>query len=877
MSRKKLPSEKVREENEEAGRRRSCREAGGSDRETPTKATKKHSRSRKPGGTQLPTSNASLLPKSEREEVELCLKKTPKRLSKNKLWSSTINSPSNDADQQHEIFWDPHSPTPFKLENGRRKQTSSKCAVDISDIVNRIAPKDEKPANADAGYLGMWIGDDAIPSTPVVARPRTKISRSRIIKKEDELMKLAKQFDKNMGHSEDKTAYVGGVTNNDHVPFMDNIPEEATAPKLESARQVQSSVRAQPSSQSSQRSVDQEAEAALNALFDSSTQKYSGRLSQGLSDVSANSSQDAPIKAKDNTNEKHLHAKDHSEICEKPSSSKQSTLNCQSNADILNTLVSNNNPKQDVTQKKSLEWTSVNPKVSNATDDFDDDWETDFLDDDSFVMQITQNPSLIATPKDDSPTSNFCLNDPISLAAESSNIPKAPTQCMDSSSGLNKLNNFKFVPRTSNPGVVEKPITNKPEKVCILNKAVDMNEGENVNAKPFSNAVSRVPLKSQVNSVQSVTKHNNTPAVSEHLPNTSSFKSETSKECKRTRSFTMPTSHCQQSGLPVKTFPQTIQAKHAGNINKSSAHHDEWDDPKFSDEILDMFCESDSLWETNEEEDDLLYQVCDDVEKLTQAQVEDKVDKCENMHSAGSNFKNSTNVGGRANQGQLVQKYKDGTQITAASVVNTSVVNNCNGPSLPFTTSTNKATTHIGGYRTRGNSLTASQNDLRKNSQVTLSRSTSVPVGGQCSYSRTVPSGPLSQNPVRHESAASSSKSSLAPSKYSFTRIKPSQLSVLHSNSTQVVGQNNSKDFTLQDTGANEKESNVFFHGNVKPCQQPSLKRHLSESLLQSAKVFVSEERNKKCSNEEIERKKQEALARRQMKARTFSNECART
>uniref|UniRef100_A0A8C7DSJ6 Uncharacterized protein n=1 Tax=Naja naja TaxID=35670 RepID=A0A8C7DSJ6_NAJNA len=106
--------------------------------------------------------------------------KTPKRTQVNRSQLPTFSSPTNELDMQQEIFWDPQSPTTYKLGNYFGRHT-----VEISDIVNRIAPQDEKPACYEGSLLGLWIGEDAIPCTPGVtkARSRTKINTARYVGK----------------------------------------------------------------------------------------------------------------------------------------------------------------------------------------------------------------------------------------------------------------------------------------------------------------------------------------------------------------------------------------------------------------------------------------------------------------------------------------------------------------------------------------------------------------------------------------------------------------------------------------------------------------------------------------------------------------------
>ncbi|KAL1789877.1 ewing s tumor-associated antigen 1, partial [Sigmodon hispidus] len=100
---------------------------------------------------------------------------TPTRVLKMDLLSCTFSSP-NDPDGQNDIFWDQNSPVTKQLGKGRKKQISSTYTDEISHIVNRIAPQDEKPVTN--SMLGVWIGDTAIPCTPSVAKKKSRVKIS---------------------------------------------------------------------------------------------------------------------------------------------------------------------------------------------------------------------------------------------------------------------------------------------------------------------------------------------------------------------------------------------------------------------------------------------------------------------------------------------------------------------------------------------------------------------------------------------------------------------------------------------------------------------------------------------------------------------------
>uniref|UniRef100_A0A8C5MRT5 ETAA1 activator of ATR kinase n=1 Tax=Leptobrachium leishanense TaxID=445787 RepID=A0A8C5MRT5_9ANUR len=840
MSRRKAPAERSRvkshadNEQEEAREKKGrTREKGDTGRETPSKAGGRLSRSGRPRGVQLPTQSAPP-PKSERDEEEPCLnKKTPKRLSKSKSWMSTIHSPSNDTEQQHEIFWDPHSPTPFKLENGKRKQAANKCAVDISDIVNRIAPKTEKSTNPDAVYLGMWIGDDAIPCTPVVARDRTKMTRFRTLHTEEELMKLAKQFDRNLVETvhRDQNGSMDQLDEdqiNDTEPASDTMPEEDVALDLKSVSQ-HSDVDLQYQ-RSSQKSVDLRAEADFNALFDSSTQKYSGQLSQSSSAVSSSTNSRHPVGI-EASGAGNLSADKQDQLCEKPTCSKQAVLN----SDVFHT------PAKDNTHAQKASSTPKEPTLLSSVplsqDDFEDEWGTDILEDDSFVMQITQNPSLIATPKQDSPAS---LPLPADHGFQDTKNVTSSVNCEDASAESNKPSHFKFVLKNRNEcGKDAKPSsTGNSKTATMMSKAI-------YHSDVSGTATTKMNLDLPV-----AKPNNNDPAPG------AGFVGGSLKNSSNTTIFAVqPSTSRQGNPLSVKFCPQTVASKRASSSKGSDDW--EWEDPKLSDELLDMFSESDRLWETKEEDDDdddLLYQVCDDVERLTQAQMEEEHDKIKPVPS--SNLTMSSNPRESMTNKERLHQSRLGTQTVTSNSTN-SVSMRCNA----IIETSNRSANGFLNTATQVTYGTPENNSSRTGQAASvLHRSTSVPLGGQCDYKKATPKDTDPQNQVP---------------KYTFTRIKPSQVS-LGSTSANNDKLSSAKDAFCGIAG-NKTQCSSDLQASVHSHHQSSLKRQLSESILKSTKVFVAEAGNKKCSLEEIERKKQEALARRQTKAHGFSYDASRT
>ncbi|KAK9541180.1 hypothetical protein VZT92_001245 [Zoarces viviparus] len=197
------------------------------------------------------------------------------------------DSPS-DVEPSQDIVWDSTSPTSAGAE---LRNTS---VVAISDIVNRIAPKDVERAALESPLL-QWIGDSAVRCTPDAPKPRFKKKSSR--QSGMDLLRLARQLDETMQQD----------------------PEEAE----------------------------------LNALFDCSTQRVSGRLSQSSSASARSQEIQQQLVTSAERRQPELKSADGSGPAEGKGS-------CGFNA--------------------------------NHCDDFDGDWENDDLLDDSLVLAMTHNP-----------------------------------------------------------------------------------------------------------------------------------------------------------------------------------------------------------------------------------------------------------------------------------------------------------------------------------------------------------------------------------------------------------------------------------------------------------------------------------------------------
>ncbi|KAJ4948511.1 hypothetical protein JOQ06_020044 [Pogonophryne albipinna] len=160
---------------------------------------------------------------------------SPKRIGFSRYPGLNNGDSPGDGEPSQDIFWDSTSPTAGPGHVNTR-------VLEISDIANRIAPKDVK-RNENDSPLVQWIGDGAFHCTPETPMPSVR-KRSSRKNSMDDLKKLAWLFDENMKQDRKLT----------ETSVLGNVKDP----------------------------TDQ-VEAELHALFDSSTQQISGCLSQGSS------------------------------------------------------------------------------------------------------------------------------------------------------------------------------------------------------------------------------------------------------------------------------------------------------------------------------------------------------------------------------------------------------------------------------------------------------------------------------------------------------------------------------------------------------------------------------------------------------------------
>ncbi|XP_021245635.1 ewing's tumor-associated antigen 1 isoform X2 [Numida meleagris] len=849
------------------------------------------------------------------EGQEPCLHKTPKRSLSRKSRIPTFSSPVNDTDIQQEIFWDPHSPIARGLGKEKAKQLTSRRAVEISEIVNRIAPQDEKAACNEGSLLGTWIGEDAIPCTPgvVKARARTKLCCTRDLKTkspEEELMKLAKEFDKNLVeldavHEQEKLSHgfiqTASESLNNHktelnIKNVKSLPGEVsatgTALSLKPVGESTGIPTVEPCQSSSQKSIDLEAEIALHALFDCSTQKCSGQLSQGLSGISLNNSfcENKSILEVDRLPEQIKNVQNgRSSACQK---------------DTLHALgsVKQTFPKTDahtLTKKNSSLKTElvVSSKPAGVVNDDFDDWDTDFLADDSFVMQITQNPELInieeAPPIPINPSVQGFSD--ASRTKERSN-PNSVI-CLES---VPTSNSFQFSP-------LKHPSKNAQNVAKSLSLQKPHNKMENSKMVSVDSACRSAPnndFNSIPVSMQSQVKNGNGTVEAKGnlapvFPSRSNpRRPQTEKPGNNTHLI-----FCESTSTSTNTKPndliKAVNQVSTGRLNpaeipkKCTLSFDDWNEPKFSEEVLDMFCESDSLWDPNYEDDELLYQACDDIEKQTQNQdVKQGSERAKTIQGASIQSRSNADSGFAASKQGLCDQplaqqrnaQEDGHSLDSScrnfsrvthGLTTTGHVANCKNVLSPLTVTS--GTSVESKYTLSKNCHQAASEDTRRNTSGKRYRPNSVPARETSSEpspanainvfcSKSLESQDLLYNAGKMPSNSSGNRMSLVPSKFKFRKTSSSQ-SGLH------VGPENPEShsgigITLQGLEGNKSQVNATLHSKPENTKPP-FKRHLSESFALPT-VSMVEQKHRKCSQEEIERKKQEALARRKSRMQAF-------
>ncbi|KAG5855616.1 hypothetical protein ANANG_G00050980 [Anguilla anguilla] len=688
--------------------------------------------------------------------------KTPKRHARIRPCAShNADSPSNDSDLQQDIIWDPTSPTAVWNGKGVKKSSTNVRAVDISELANRIAPKNERPVVPESSLL-QWIGDSAVPCTPEVQLPRTRKKSTRHSDVED-LMKLAKQFDFNM-HQQDKEqvkeVYKGSVKQDadnlrepgdlEHSPppSLSEVTATSRGPALLNCGKPQTTDR---------KALHQETVDDFDALFDQPTQHISGRLSQASSGRSLDGRASSV-----------------------PLSSKAA-------------LSGNGNPgNPSAVSSASVKKPEGGPRTPAPNRFVDDDWDDDDLLNDSIVLEMTQNPELFATPKHcstqigPSPKQRDFIQKP----GAGSGVPGPLPNC-NGAKGFDGPHQGKN-PKSKSRSTFQ--LETNPN--FLVNETLSGEEPGSCHGVESGKPGQPGGLQSRPNGA--FQPHRAAPL---EPSNRNNLKSQAVPGGGRERSTQVPVvqpSSSTTSGSGVARPGQVgDRVSSAHGVEGAESERDRGGSPAENtepaeggsadamDEDLDSIFASDSLWDDGDDyDDDLLCQVCEDVEKLSESQA-----------------------GGPA---------------AAAAACPDRPYAAPNGPKITAPAATSKGVVAQSGYAgTRGPAAG-------------FSRSVSVPGSAAAAFAETAPARPTRGLGVRVHAATEDDDDDVGDGRRGLWSDAP--------------------------------EPPPSSAKNPGGPPHPSFKRHLSDPVALTNKVFVPNQVTVKCTLAEIERKKQEALARRRLR-----------
>ncbi|XP_065785111.1 ewing's tumor-associated antigen 1 [Muntiacus reevesi] len=815
---------------------------------------------------------------------------TPKRMLQMDLLSSAFSSP-NDPDGQNDIFWDQNSPMTKQLAKGRKKQLYTTDSDEISHIVNRIAPQDEKPTTD--SMLGMWIGDTAIPCTPSVAKgkSRAKLSCTKLKSQnqEEELMKLAKQFDKNMEEldviqeqdkrnhdliqmiSEAETShnYRDGV----QMQLLCDLVPEIDKAIIKKPVKENTKISVVNDQTSSQKPFDQNAEAAFIAMFDGSTQKCSGQLSQDLSDAFLKTSN--TTFGKKNTLKEEKIITNETVVTENLPSKTLGSLSHQ---------VDNPGMTKSYVTFCTKEPGTFNKHIDNfTTSDFEDDWEN-LLSNEPFVMQNIEMSELFPAPKtvqiaDQKEICSFNskedksksgMNTSLDAKLRDSKILQGlPSNTWNSE--LTDAEKYRFSPKPND----------KPNKLPATGNKMKLEKSLNI---VDQDKIQDCAVASNLTKV-----NENTHTKFNSKVNASERKSALKPGCSNKSIF--------NQSLKVPANVQPFSSATLGNTtsvcnpdqtngSKLSSFFDDWNDPSFTNEIVKACYQLESSWESNDVDDDILYQACDDIERLTQEQ-DIRVDSKTSESVLGIN--NSSKHGAK----NVFTTPKQGSQLMQSELLN------LNSISAQMSSLTNSLqiikSVKMERGEMYGNSpgflgATTNLSIYSKNSDCQISNlhvscnNTNVPKQVNSSKSVLTESSGLNVSSHHTSTEIAASKKRLGTlhlssstitgetqrnfnraarlSKYVFERMKNCPMFSPYNNSS-VTGSTSDTSITQ----GLEKSKAVNPLSGKAVQQQSSVK--FSEPLRQPSKE--EEEKNRKYSPEEIQRKRQAALVRRMAKAQASS------
>ncbi|XP_035258744.1 ewing's tumor-associated antigen 1 [Anguilla anguilla] len=728
--------------------------------------------------------------------------KTPKRHARIRPCAShNADSPSNDSDLQQDIIWDPTSPTAVWNGKGVKKSSTNVRAVDISELANRIAPKNERPVVPESSLL-QWIGDSAVPCTPEVQLPRTRKKSTRHSDVED-LMKLAKQFDFNM-HQQDKEqvkeAYKGSVKQDADNLREPGGPESSPPPSLS---EVTATSRGPASKMlncgkpqtTDRKALHQETVDDFDALFDQPTQHISGRLSQASSGRSLDG--------------------------------RASSVPLSSNAALSGNGNPGNPGNPSAVSSAPVKKPEGGPRTPAPNRFVDDDWDDDDLLNDSIVLEMTQNPELFATPKHcstqigPSPKQRDFVQKP----GAGSGVPGPLPNC-NGAKGFDGPHQGKN-PKSKSRSTFQ--LETNPN--FLVNETLSGEEPSSCHGVESGKPGQPGGLQSRPNGA--FQPHRAAPL---EPSNRNNLKSQAVPGGGREKSTQVPVvqpSSSTTSGSGVARPGQVgDRVSSAHGVEGAESERDRGGSPAENTEPveggsadamhedLDSIFASDSLWDDGDDyDDDLLCQVCEDVEKLSESQAA-------------------------------------GPAAAAATACPDRPYAASNGPKVAApSTAGNGAAAQSGYAGTRGPAAG-------------FSRSVSVPGSTAAAFTETTlsvkPGSLAGKNDAvsaanrARQISASFPQGDSASRTGSYKFAQPQKATTMTMSATDAAGSGA--------TAAPRYAGAASSAKNPGGPPHPSFKRHLSDPVALTNKVFVPNQVTVKCTLAEIERKKQEALARRRLR-----------
>ncbi|XP_051020855.1 ewing's tumor-associated antigen 1 isoform X2 [Acomys russatus] len=715
--------------------------------------------------------------------------------------------------------------------------------------------------------LGVWIGETAIPCTPSVAKEksRAKISCAKLKtqNREKELMKLAEQFDRNMGeldviqeqygrghHCMQATSEVGHVcdhTDSTRMESGDTVPEISRA-LMKKQVEGHAGISVAEEQDNNEKPFDQSVEADLNAIFDGSTQMCSGHLSQDLSGAFLNNSKTTFVKKisfiEEVVTTETLLAEN---LLSKTPVSPSPQVNT---AAMLKSCVTPYAKMLDTSSKRLDELTWC---------DFEDDWEN-LLGNEPFLMEnadmLEHTPSATAQGTARKAICTFIGKNDAVTSRANTNLDR-------------RLRDSKMTLSLPSEAHNREPRSTRENRFSPY-------PGDESRKLPFTG--SRVTSEKSVSNI--VSKNEDDVAAS----NLTGVKEDGRGKCTfHVDASDKPGSHTRHPNkqkyglsakLPLKApanaycFDPVFLGKENSVCNtdqthgsKSSSSLDDWNDPLLASEMVEACHQLETTWAADDMDDDLLCQACDDVERLTQQENRGSEESASLSNIPRHGSRNAPTA---PTQGSvLVVPSNPVSSSTLSSLTNKSQINKSvtvrkrdNYPTiLDATTNFSVCSKNSGG-----------------NQHVPLVQVNSPKFVLAGTSSLNVSLGPvrtgiatnvnLSTHPLSHSALANGTQNDsgvLKCSKFTFKTKNPQALSQLNQN---CIAGSIPVSKILQDLGKEETVHSLL-EGNH---QRPSIKS--SESLKPSS--TDEEERNRKYSPEEIQRKRQEALVRRKAKAQAW-------